>query len=61
MNTRGRVGPSPEGQGQLEAIRQAVVRTLDNKRRLGQYAESRQYGTPVVNGGDAPGANESVS
>ncbi|MDY6850168.1 MAG: hypothetical protein SV239_13785 [Thermodesulfobacteriota bacterium] len=38
MNTTKRATPSPEGQKQLESLRQAVDKTLEKKRRLGQYA-----------------------
>lgn len=38
MNTTKRATPSPEGQKQLESLRQAVDKTLEKKGRLGQYA-----------------------
>jgi hypothetical protein len=38
MNTTKRATPSPGGQKQLESLRQAVDKTLEKKRRLGQYA-----------------------
>jgi hypothetical protein len=46
--------PSPEGQKQLETLRQAVAKALDKKRRLGQYAVIWQDGKPVMTGADAP-------
>ena len=43
MNTIKKTTPSPEGQKQLETLRQAVDKTLEKKRRLGQ-GHSRQAG-----------------
>lgn len=60
MNTRGKVDPSPEGQWQLEALRQVVGKTQEKKRRLGQYAVTWKDGKAVVQGEDAPGANENA-
>jgi hypothetical protein len=54
MNTTRKAIPSPEGQRQLEMLRQAVGKTLERKRRLGQYAVTWQDGKPVVMGEDAP-------
>ena len=42
------------GQKQLDALRQAVGKTLEKKRRLHQYAVTWQNGKPVVMGEDAP-------
>ncbi|PKL94574.1 MAG: hypothetical protein CVV18_08530 [Gammaproteobacteria bacterium HGW-Gammaproteobacteria-8] len=60
MNTKRKSTPSPEGQRQLETLRQAVGKTLEKKRRLGQYAVTWKDGKPVVQGEDAPGANENA-
>jgi hypothetical protein len=54
MNTQKKDSPSPKGQKQLESLRQAVCKTLEKKRRLGQYAVIWQDGKPVVSGEDAP-------
>jgi len=54
MNTKRKTTPSPEGQRQLETLRQAVGKTLEKKRRLGQYAVTWKNGQPVVQGEDAP-------
>jgi len=58
MNTKGKNSPSPEGQRQLDSLRQAVGKALEKKRRLGQYSVTWQDGKPVVAGEDAPGAND---
>lgn len=57
MNTKRKNTPSPEGQRQLETLRQAVGKALEKKRRLGQYAVTWQDGKPVVKGEDAPATN----
>jgi hypothetical protein len=54
MNATRKTIPSAEGQRQLDALRQAVGKTLEKKRRLGQYAVTWQGGKPVVTGEDAP-------
>jgi len=54
MNTKRKTTPSPEGQRQLETLREAVGKTLEKKRRLGQYAVTWKDGKPVVKGEDAP-------
>lgn len=54
MNIRRKAIPSPEVQKQLDALRQAVGKALERKRRLGQYAVTWQNGRPVVKGDDAP-------
>ena len=59
MNTRKKSAPSPEGQRQLETLRQAVVKTLEKKRRLGQYAVTWKDGRPVIAGEDVPEVDES--
>ncbi|MDX9767048.1 MAG: hypothetical protein RBT51_06895 [Ectothiorhodospiraceae bacterium] len=58
MNTKRKTTPSPEAQCQLETLRQAVGKTLEKKRRLGQYAVTWKDGKPVVQGEDAPGTND---
>jgi len=58
MNTKRKSTPSPEGQRQLETLRQAVDKTLEKKRRLGQYAVTWKDGKPVISGEDIPNANE---
>lgn len=58
MNIRRKNIPFPEGQRQLETLRQAVGKTLDKKRRLGQYAVTWRDGKPVLSGEDAPATNE---
>lgn len=60
MNTRRKNTPSPEGQRQLDALRQAVGKALEKKRRLGQYAVTWQDGKPVVQGEDAPHTTENT-
>lgn len=45
--------PSAEGQRMLEALRLAVSKALERKRRLGQYAIIWQRGKPVRVGGEA--------
>ena len=54
MNTKRKSTPSPEGLRQLETLNQAVGKTLEKKRRLGQYAVTWKDGKPVVAGEDAP-------
>lgn len=53
MNTTKRTIPSPEGQKRLETLRQAVKKTLEKKRRLGQYAVIWKDGKPVITGEEA--------
>jgi hypothetical protein len=55
MNITRKSAPSPEAQRQLNALRQAVGKALERKRRLGQYAVIWQDGKPVRIGEDAPG------
>lgn len=57
MNTKRKTIPSPEGQRQLEALRRAVSKALEKKRRLGQYIVVWQDGRPVVKGEDAPASH----
>lgn len=58
MNIRRKTTPSPEVQKQLDALRQAVGKALERKRRLGQYAVTWQNGKPVMTGEDVPPARE---
>lgn len=60
MNTRKKITPSPEGQQQLETLRQAVGKTLEKKRRLGQYAVTWKDGKPVIAGEDIPKIDENA-
>ena len=60
MNTNRKELPSPEGLRQLEILRLAVGKTLEKKRRLGQYAVTWQDGKPVISGEDAPQNKESA-
>lgn len=46
--------PSPQAKAMLEALREAVARSLEKKKRLGQYAVIWQNGRPVQAGADAP-------
>jgi len=50
--------PSEEGKQLLETLRKAVSKTLERKRRLGQYAVNWKDGRPIVKGEDAPETNE---
>ena len=61
MNTKSKTTPSPEGQRQLEALRQAVGKTLEKKRRLGQYVVIWKDGKPVIAGEDAPESSSTPS
>jgi DNA-binding PadR family transcriptional regulator len=54
MNIKRKTAPSPEGQRQLETLRQAVGKILEKKRCLGQYSVVWRDGKPVVSGEDAP-------
>lgn len=58
MTTKRKNTPSPEGQRQLETLRQAVDKTLEKKRRLGQYAVTWKDGKPFISGEDVPNTNE---
>lgn len=46
--------PSPQTQVMLRALQDAVTKSLDKKRRLGQYAVTWQAGQPVLSGTDEP-------
>lgn len=54
MNATQKAEPSMAGQKQLDALRQAVGKALEKKRRQHQYAVIWQDGKPVVMGEDAP-------
>ena len=55
MNTTQKTIPSPEGRRQLDTLHQAVGKTLERKRRLGQYAVIWQDGKAVaILVGDTP-------
>ena len=58
MNVRHKKTPSLEGLQLLETLRQSVAKTLEKKRRLGQYAVIWKDGKPVMTGEDAPSAHE---
>lgn len=58
MNATQKMTPSKEGQEQLDALRRAVGKALEKKRRLGQYAVTWKDGNPVVSGEDAPEIKE---
>ncbi|MCB1815110.1 MAG: hypothetical protein KDK04_25825 [Candidatus Competibacteraceae bacterium] len=58
MNVRHKKIPSLEGLQLLETLRQSVAKTLEKKRRLGQYAVIWKDGKPVMTGEDAPSAYE---
>ncbi len=57
MNTHRKAIPSAEGKRLLEALQQAVDKTLEKKRRLGRYAVIWKNGKPVMTGEDAPRTN----
>ena len=46
--------PSPQAQAMLKALQEAVSKSLEKKRRLGQYAVTWQDDRPVQTGEDAP-------
>lgn len=46
--------PSPQAQAMLKALKTAVSKSLEKKKRLGQYAVIWQNGRPVLMGDDAP-------
>ena len=48
--------PSPQAQAILEALKEAVRKNLDKKKRLGQYAVTWQNGRSMLVGDDAPKA-----
>lgn len=58
MNVTHKSAPSLEVRQMLESLRQSVAKTLERKRRLGQYAVVWQNGKPVMTGDDAPLAKD---
>lgn len=46
--------PSPQTQLMLQALQDAVGKSLDKKRLLGQYAVTWHNGQPVLTGTDKP-------
>ena len=46
--------PSPQTQLMLQALQDAVGKSLDKKRLLGQYAVTWHNGQPVFSGTDKP-------
>lgn len=46
--------PSPDTQAMLDCLRQTVAKTLERKRRLGQYVVQWSGQAPVAVGVDAP-------
>lgn len=60
MITTRKSTPTPEGQELLDTLRQSVAKTLEKKRRLGQYAVIWQKGKPVMTGEDAPRPDENT-
>ena len=46
--------PSEKSQQTLDALKQAVAKALEKKKRLGQYAVFWENGKPVLIGEDAP-------
>lgn len=57
MNTQRKTNPSADGKRILETLQQAVDKTLEKKRRLGQYAVIWKNGKQVMTGEDAPRTN----
>ena len=49
--------PSPKAQAMLKALKSAVGKSLEKKKRLGHYAVIWQNGRPVLTGDDAPKAS----
>lgn len=50
--------PSQESMIVLESLRKTVAKTLDRKKRLGQYAVVWQDGNPAIIGGDKLNTSE---
>lgn len=46
--------PSAQAQAMLLVLQTAVAKSLEKKRKLGQYAVIWQNGRPVQSGSDAP-------
>lgn len=54
MSVQSHPTPSPDTLAMLECLRQAVAKTLERKRRLGQYSVQWSGNAPVAVGADAP-------
>lgn len=54
MSAQSHPSPSPDTQAMLDCLRLAVAKTLERKRRLGQYVVQWSDKAPVVVGEDAP-------
>ena len=52
MSIKQKKDPLEEGKRQLEALRQAVGKTLEKKYLLGQYSVTWRDGQPVAKGDD---------
>lgn len=52
--------PTPEAQAILDCLRQTVAKTLERKRRLGQYVVLWDGKQPVLEGEDAPAHSRPV-
>lgn len=46
--------PSSQAQAMLKALQEAVKKSLERKKKLGQYAVVWQNGQPIQAGADAP-------
>lgn len=58
MNAIRKTTTSGKGYVVLETLQAAVTRTLEKKKRLGQYAVTWHDGKPVITGDDAPGKKQ---
>jgi len=58
MNATRKTTASSERHVVLETLQAAVTRTLEKKKRLGQYAVTWHDGRPVITGDDAPESTE---
>jgi hypothetical protein len=54
MNTHRKIEPSKEGKALLKTLQQTITKTLERKRRLGQYFVIWKDGKVVITGADAP-------
>lgn len=54
MSVQSHPAPSPDTQAMLDCLRQTVAKTLERKRRLGQYVVQWSGQAPVAVGVDAP-------
>lgn len=60
MNTKRKTTPSPEGLTAVGNLTPGRRQGAGEKRRLGHYAVTWKDGKPVVQGEDAPGADDDV-